>query len=237
MNSLYPCLSYVGSITQQTTTSLRLASVLFHGTTMHTFAALSSQSWLWSIAQSSSAVAAVLLVILFFSGIGQISTVSYRLMEPFTAWTIHRGLTLAIGSCLLLHGITVLSDTYSPARLLQAVLPFTSHHIPIALSGLHAKSLGLTAAIIIFYIASLFILESIYWEESKTRLRRLILYIGNTLLILLIQTGLFEGTYASNRTGVVLLFLLGSLLILLGAAARFRSSTMQPQVYQSHDIL
>lgn len=60
-------------------------------------------SWPWYLTRAAGIVAAVSLIILMLSGIGQITGNTFRFLDPLTAWATHRALGIVFGVSVLVH--------------------------------------------------------------------------------------------------------------------------------------
>jgi sulfoxide reductase heme-binding subunit YedZ len=151
-------------------------------------------SWPWYVTRASGLVAAGLLIILIIFGIGLVTGYTYRLMEPVTAWAVHRALGIALGVSIVIHGGVLLFDKYTPFGLLQILVPFASHYQPVTIWGVHLGSLYVAFGVLAFYAAAIVILSSLMWVEKKPATWRLLHYTGYLLVLLVFLHGLYLGT-------------------------------------------
>lgn len=192
----------------------QLPDSLHMTTGLHTLAALSGSSWLWSLSQTSGVLDAALLGLLVISGIGQITGLSYRLLEPLPAWILHRALATALGACILIHAAALVLTTGSLPLIAPALLPLTPHTVPAGLGGL-SEPLSLAAAIgiIIAYAAAASVLVAVFWRNTRTLSWRLTHYLLCVALLTLFLYSLYSGIPP-------LTWLCGGGVVIMGAFGR-----------------
>lgn len=178
-------------------------------------------SWSWYATRASGLVAAFLLVLLILSGIGQVTGMTYRVVEPLNAWRLHRALGIAFGASVVVHVVVLLFDKFAPFTILQVLLPFTSTYMPVTIGGLHLGSLYVALGVFAMYAAAAVLLSSLFWIDKKPFLWRLMHYLSYLLVILIFFHGLFIGT--DTRHGLTRVIWLGfGLVILAGIFSRLR---------------
>src|SRR5665213_1214029 len=151
-------------------------------------------AWPWYVTRASGLVAAFLLVLLIFFGIGLITGYTYKLMEPVSAWAVHRALGIALGVSILIHVSVLLFDKYTPFALLQVLVPFASGYKPVIIWGIHLGSLYVAFGVLAFYAAAIVIISSLVWVDKKPAVWRLLHYTGYLLALLVFLHGLYLGT-------------------------------------------
>ncbi|HEY4161010.1 MAG TPA: hypothetical protein VGM08_03025 [Candidatus Saccharimonadales bacterium] len=157
------------------------------------FGALTNTSWLWSLSQTSGVLDVVLLGLLVISGIGQITSLAYRLLEPLPAWVLHRALATALGACILIHATTLMLNTGSVSLAAVALLPFTPHAVPAGLGSL-SETLSLVAAIgmLVAYAAAVSVLVAVFWHNTKPSIWRIAHYLLCVALLTLFLYSLYS---------------------------------------------
>ncbi|HEY5152807.1 MAG TPA: ferric reductase-like transmembrane domain-containing protein [Candidatus Saccharimonadales bacterium] len=177
--------------------------------------------WPWYVTRASGLVAAALLVILIIFGIGLITGYTYKLMEPVSAWAVHRALGIALGVSILIHVLVLLFDKYTPFSILQVLVPFTSHYRPAIIWGVHLGSLYVAFGVLAFYAAAIVIVSSLVWVDKKPLTWRLLHYTGYLLAVLVFLHGLYLGTDLKQGFFRVL-WLAGGIAIIVGIIFRLR---------------
>ncbi|MGI0134483.1 MAG: ferric reductase-like transmembrane domain-containing protein [Candidatus Micrarchaeaceae archaeon] len=178
-------------------------------------------SWSWYATRASGLVAAFLLVLLILSGIGQVTGMTYRVIEPLNAWRLHRALGIAFGVSVIVHIVVLLFDKFAPFTVLQVLLPFTSTYMPVTIGGWHLGSLYVALGVLAMYASAIVLLTSLFWIDKKPFLWRLMHYLSYLLVVLIFFHGLFIGT--DTRHGLTrVIWLAFGLLILAGFYSRLR---------------
>lgn len=179
-------------------------------------------SWQWYVIRAAGFVAAGLLILLMLSGIGQVTGLTYRFMEPMKAWALHKAMALALVVSVIIHVGFLLLDHFVPFTLAQITIPFLSHvnngttFLSMALGGL-AVSFGIFAMYGIFIVVA----SSLGWINSRKHTWRKLHYISYAVMLLVFVHALYSGTdlkYGTFRAGWVLL---GSIVV-LGIITRLR---------------
>jgi len=178
-------------------------------------------SWSWYATRASGLVAAFLLLLLILSGIGQVTGMTYRVVEPLNAWRLHRALGIAFGVSVVVHVVVLLFDKFAPFTLLQVLLPFTSHYMPVTIGGWHLGSLYVALGVLAMYAAAIVILSSLFWIDKKPFAWRLMHYLSYLLVVLIFFHGLLIGT--DTRHGLTrFIWLVLGVVILAGLISRLR---------------
>jgi sulfoxide reductase heme-binding subunit YedZ len=110
--------------------------------------AVSQLPWMWLVSRASGLMLLVLFSTVFVLGISTRLGTRLRSMPRFAVAGLHRTLALFSVALLALHVATAVLDPYVSIGWWAAVLPFTAHYRPLALSlGTLAVDLG--AAVLI----------------------------------------------------------------------------------------
>ena len=151
-------------------------------------------SWPWYLARGSGIVAAVALVILLLSGIGQVTGYTFRFLEPLTAWASHRALGLTFGVAVLVHMFSLLFDHFVPFSIWQLLVPWLSTYKPLTIWGVHLGSLYVALGVIAFYLVLLVIITSLLWVEKKPYLWKILHLLSYMIMIFVFVHALYLGT-------------------------------------------
>lgn len=151
-------------------------------------------SWPWYIARASGLVAAAALIILMLSGIGQISGVTFRLLDPLTAWASHRALGITFGIAVLIHMISLLFDHFVQFNFWQIIIPWLSDFSPVSLFGINFGSLYVALGILAFYLTLVIIVTSLIWVERKPHTWKVIHLLSYLTIAFVFVHALYIGT-------------------------------------------
>lgn len=180
-------------------------------------------SWPWYVSRAAGLVAAGLLVLLMLSGIGQITGITYRIIEPLAAWSLHRALGIALGISILIHGSVLLFNTYTPFTIAQLLVPFLSRYTPVTIWGQHVGSLYVALGILAFYAAALIIITSLFIKDKKPVLWRTLHYTSYLLVVLVFVHGLYLGT--DIKSGILRdVWWFSGVIMIIGIVSRLRRS-------------
>ena len=152
-------------------------------------------SWEWYVIRAAGFVSAILLILLMLSGIGQVTGLTYRFIEPVKAWTLHKAMAIALCFSIAVHVLFVLLDKFVPFTLPQVFIPLLSHQnngSPFA--GIALGSLAVTFGILAMYGVAIIVMSSLGWIDSKQKTWRWLHYLGYVVFILVFLHGLYEGT-------------------------------------------
>jgi len=183
------------------------------------FTARAKTSWPWFVARGSGMVAAVALVLLMLSGIGQITGDTFRFLEPLTAWASHRALGITFGVSVLVHMVTLLFDTFVPFNILQLLVPWLSSYRPVTLFGAHLGSLYVALGVLSFYGVAIVVITSLLWVEKKPYLWKWIHLTSYLLMVFVFVHALYLGTDLAHG---ILRLLWIALACAIGLAALYR---------------
>lgn len=178
-------------------------------------------SWPWYVTRAAGIIASILLLLLILSGIGQITGLTYRVVEPLAAWRLHRALAIAFGGSVIVHVVALLFDKFAPFTIWQVLLPFMSHYMPISIGGWHVGSLYVALGIFALYAAAVVIVTSLVWMDKKPFWWRLMHYLSYLLVVLIFLHGLFIGTDIRNGILRIVWYACG-VIILAGIISRLR---------------
>lgn len=179
-------------------------------------------SWAWYLVRGSGLAAAGLLVLLMLSGIGQVTGLTYRLLEPVKAWAVHKAMALALCGCIVLHVTGLLLDHYITFSWLQVLVPFTSRYTNgVKLFGISWTALGVTLGILAMYGIVVTVLSSLFWIDSKKKTWRWLHYLNYVVMLFVFLHGLTVGS--DLKYGLFRAFWIGLVLIVaVGVVSRLR---------------
>lgn len=151
-------------------------------------------SWPWYITRAAGFVAAGLLVLLMLSGIGQVTGIIYRYIEPIKVWAIHKALAIALCVSIVLHVGFLLIDKYLPFSLVQILVPFAStHNNGTQIGGFSLGALAVTFGVLAMYGVVIVVSSALGWINKNKTWRKLH-YISYAVIILVLLHGLYIGT-------------------------------------------
>lgn len=176
---------FPGSVTVQTKPEGQLASK---------FTDRVETSWPWYVTRASGLVAAVSLVLLLLSGIGQITGHTYKFLDPLTSWASHRALGIAFGVSVLVHIVALLFDHFVQFSPLHLLVPWLSDYKPVTLLGVNVGSLYVAFGVIALYMVAIIIITSLLWVEKKPATWKLIHLLSYVTIALVFVHALFLGT-------------------------------------------
>lgn len=151
-------------------------------------------SWPWYITRAAGLTAAVLLVILILSGIGQVTGYTFKFLEPITAWATHRALGIALACAVVVHVGSLWFDRFVPFGLADILVPFWSSYKPVVIFGVHLGSLYVALGSLAFYGLAAVVASSLLWVEKKPYTWKLIHFTAYMIIAFIFVHALFLGT-------------------------------------------
>ncbi|MCA9347023.1 hypothetical protein KC930_00375 [Candidatus Saccharibacteria bacterium] len=183
------------------------------------------RSWPWYVSRGSGLLAAVSLVILMLSGIGQITGDTFRFLDPITSWASHRSLGIVFGGSIIAHVFSLLFDHYLKFTILDIFVPWHSKFQEASLFGFKIGSAYLAFGIVAFYLSMLVVVSSLIWITSKAKLWKLIHLMSYVVILLIFFHAVMIGTDLSHGWAKIVWYVLGA-TILVGSIVRgWRSFT------------
>ncbi len=156
--------------------------------------AKAQHSWPWYLTRAAGLVAAVSLVVLMLSGVGQITGHTFRFLEPLTAWASHRALGIAFGVSVLIHMGALLFDSFVSFGLLDILVPWLSDYRPVSIGGVSFGSLYVALGVLAFYVVMLIIISSLAWVDKKPATWKFIHLLSYLAILLVFVHSLYIGT-------------------------------------------
>jgi sulfoxide reductase heme-binding subunit YedZ len=136
-------------------------------------------SWEWYVVRAAGFVAAGLLILLMLSGIGQVTGLTYRFLEPIKAWAVHKALALSLCAAVFIHVLFLLLDHYIHFSIPQVLIPFlSSYSNHSSLFGIGLASIGVASGILAMYGIAIIVLSSLSWIDTKPKTWRLLHYLS-----------------------------------------------------------
>lgn len=208
--------------------------VLVHG--QHLFATSTVQvaaqrvgaEWKWYIVRAAGFTAAGLLILLMLSGIGQVTGLTYRFVEPIKAWAIHKALAIALCVAVVIHVLFILLDTFVPFSLAQVLVPFLSHYSNKApLFGLNISNIAVALGILSAYGIAIIVTSSLLWIDKHKTTKRRLHYLSYVVILFVFAHALGTGSdlkYGTFRSAWIFLFIIVAVAIF---SRLWRAGTMR----------
>lgn len=179
-----------------------------------------SSLWPWYVVRASGFVAALILMLLMLSGIGQVTGAVYRYFEPIKAWAVHKALAIMLLISVIVHGSFLLIDHYIKFSPFQLLVPFmNTYNNKTSLLGINLSSIAMTLGILSFYMIVVLVASSLGWIETKKQRWHNIHYISYILVFFVFVHALYIGSdlkYGFFRAVWILLLL----VIVIGILSR-----------------
>ena len=192
----------------------------FATSTVHIIAQRVSTSWPWYVIRGAGFVAAGLLILLMLSGIGQVTGITYRFIEPVKAWAIHKAMALALCAAIVVHVGFLLIDHYVRFSLIQVLIPFASRYSNgTKLLGIPLGGVAVTLGILAMYCIAIIVASSLGWIDTKKQAWRKLHYLSYFVIFFIFLHALYIGT--DLRYGVFRkIWITLGLIIVIGVIAR-----------------
>lgn len=188
------------------------------------------QSWPWYVTRGAGLTAAALLVLLMISGIGLVTGLTYRVLEPMTAWGVHRAFAIAFAVSGFIHVFALSFDKYVGFSIAQLLLPYTSRYDPVTIAGHNIGPLYVALGVYSMYIGVILVWTSLVWIEKKSRAWRVLHYLAYLLILMVFIHALFLGTDLKHGFFRALWIFFG-VCILLAIFARLRRARTISRVH------
>jgi methionine sulfoxide reductase heme-binding subunit len=174
--------------------------------------------WEWYIIRAAGFTAAGLLILLMLSGIGQVTGLTYRFLEPIKAWAVHKAMALALCAAILVHIIFLILDHYISFSIPQVLIPFLSQYSNhSSLFGISLATVGVASGILAAYGVAVIVLSSLYWMDSKPKTWHWLHYLSYFVILAVFIHALGTGSdlrYGLFRTAWILVFVVVLIAIL-----------------------
>jgi DMSO/TMAO reductase YedYZ heme-binding membrane subunit len=140
--------------------------------------------WPWYVSRAAALVAYCLISLLVVSGIGIKTRLSYKIIQPLTAFILHRHLGIMVSVAALVHVLALLFDNYLKFTILDLLVPFHSSF----------KPLFVTLGVISFYMLAAVVVTSLFMRLQFPHLWRMLHYLPYPIFVTGLIHGLFTGT-------------------------------------------
>ena len=186
-------------------------------------------SWQWYVIRAAGFVSAGLVLLLMISGIGHVTGLTYRLIEPVKAWMIHKAMALALCAAIFIHVLFILLDAhFVPFSLLQVMVPFLSHYNNgTTFAGLALGSLAVGFGVLATYGVIIIVLSSLGWIDTHKKTWRWLHYTGYAVVLLVFLHGLYIGSDLKYGTFRMAWIAAGLVLILAIISRLLRAGTLR----------
>jgi len=204
--------------------------IVVAASTAHIITQRVATSWPWYIIRAAGFISAGLLVLLMISGIGQVTGITYRFIEPVKAWAIHKAMALALCASIAVHVGFLLIDHFVPFSLTQILVPFASHYNNgTKMLGLPLGGIAITLGILAMYCVAIVVASSLGWIDSKKKTWRKLHYINYAIVFLVFLHALYAGSdlkYGIFRKAWIALGIIVAIAVVLRL---WRAGTMKKQ--------
>lgn len=177
-------------------------------------------SWPWYIIRASGFLSAGLLILLMLSGIGQVTGLTYRFLEPIKAWALHKAMALALVAGIIVHVSFLLFDKFLPFSISQVLVPFLSHYSNnIPLLGVAIGTIAVGLGVLAMYGVFIIVASSLGWIDSKKKVWKSMHYISYAVMLFVFVHALGTGSdlkYGTFRAA----WMLAGLILSVGIITR-----------------
>jgi Ferric reductase like transmembrane component len=183
-----------------------------------------SSVWPWYIIRASGFTAVALLILLAISGIGQVTGLTFRFLEPIKAWAFHKALAFALCAAVIVHGSFLLLDHYIRFSIPQILIPFVSQYSnKSSLLGLNLSWFAVASGILASYGIAIIVISSLGWIDTKKKAWKQLHYLSYLVAILVFVHALSTGS--DLKYGIFrLFFIFLGLLTVAGILSRIYRS-------------
>ncbi len=179
-------------------------------------------SWPWYVIRAAGFTAAGLIILLMLSGIGQVTGLTYRFIEPIKAWFIHKALAIALCVAIAIHIGFLLIDHYVHFSFAQLFIPFLSrYNNKTQLFGIALGWAAIAMGILAMYGVAVIVASSLGWIDSKKKTWRKLHYTSYAVAVLVFIHALYSGSdleYGTFRAAWIFL----GFIVLIGIIMRMR---------------
>lgn len=185
-------------------------------------------SWPWYAIRAAGFTAAGLLILLMISGIGQVTGLTYRFLEPVKAWAVHKALAFALLGAIFLHVAFLIIDKYLPFSFAQVLVPFVSHYNNgTTLAGIALGSVAVALGIFAAYGVIIIVLSSLKWIDTKKHTWRWLHYLSYVVMLFVFLHALYTGSDLKYGTFRAFWILLGLIVVLAVVSRLDRAGTLK----------
>jgi DMSO/TMAO reductase YedYZ heme-binding membrane subunit len=185
-------------------------------------------SWAWYFIRGAGFAALFLMFLLMISGIGHVTGLTYRFIEPIKAWAIHKAIAFGLVFAVLVHVIFLLFDHYVSFSFPQIVIPFLNRYTNgTSLFGINVGMFIIADGIIAMYLIFLIVLTSLGWIDTKKKAWRWVHYSSYIAAIMVFVHALGAGSDLKYGTFRAFMIFLLVVLILATITRLARSGTLK----------
>ncbi len=191
----------------------------------------------WYIIRVSGLLGLGLMGLLMLSGIGQVTGLTYRFIEPLKAWAIHKAVALGLVAVIAVHVLTLLIDSYMPFNLKQILVPFASSYTnKTTVLGMSLGGWGITLGILAMYGLIIVVASSLGWIDSKKKAWHWLHYLSYFIMGAALIHAVTVGTEFKEGNWRLLL-LAGAGVVALGAISRaMRAGSLRRPASDEKDV-
>lgn len=187
-----------------------------------------ASSWPWYVIRGAGFAALALMFLLMISGIGHITGLTYKYIEPIKAWAIHKALAIALVVAIIFHVGFLLIDHFVSFKFFDLIIPFKNQYSNgTTLFGLHINALSVGFGVIAMYLVFIIVASSLGWIDTRKGLWKNLHYLSYLAVILVFIHSLYSGSdlkYGIFRYAIILLFVLTIIAIV---SRLLRSGTLK----------
>lgn len=155
-------------------------------------------SWAWYVIKASGLTAFGMLILLMVFGIGHVTGLTYRFVDPVKAWAIHKVLGIILGVSILVHIAGLFFDHYINFGIIEVFIPFVSNYTnKTTVFGLSPGRFAVASGVFAAYGCALVILSSldtVGWIKKHKKLWKLTHITSYAVIFLVIMHALGTGT-------------------------------------------
>jgi predicted ferric reductase len=174
----------------------------------------------WYVIRMSGLLGLGFMGLLMLSGIGQVTGLTYRFIEPLKAWAIHKAVALGLVAVIAVHVLAILIDSFMPFSLKQILVPFTSTYTNgTTLLGLSFAGWAVGLGVLAMYAVAIIVASSLGWIDSKKKLWHWLHYLSYFAMAATLLHAVTVGTEFKDGSWRLLL-LAGTVIVALGVVSR-----------------
>lgn len=185
-------------------------------------------SWAWYFIRGAGFAALFLMFLLMISGIGHITGLTYKYIEPIKAWAIHKAIAFGLIFAILIHVTFLLFDHYVSFSVPQVLIPFLNkYNNGTSLFGIHFGMFVIAFGIISMFLIFLIVATSIGWIDSKKKVWKWVHYTSYPVAIMVFIHALGAGSDLKYGIFRLTLIILLVVLILATIGRIYRSGLIK----------
>jgi methionine sulfoxide reductase heme-binding subunit len=197
---------------------------LFGATKISVATSRAATSWAWYVIRASGFVGVILLILLMISGIGMVTGLTYKFLQPLKAWAVHKALGIALCVAIVIHVGFLLIDHFVNFSFLQITVPFVSNYTNGSkFLGVGLSAVAMALGVLAMYGTAVIVLSSLKWIDTKKRAWRYLHYVSYFVMFAAFIHALGTGTDLKHGF-LRILFIAASFLVILGVISRLRRS-------------